>query len=477
MELRPVQDEALRVAANTGRLFGSIGVGHGKTLICALLPEALRAKRALLLLPGSAVPATSALRATYGRLPPCRILTYEALQQPHNRHILRELRPDAIIMDEAHAACGQTSTRSRRIVEYLRANQGTAVCALSGTLMKLPLDRAARCGAWVWGKLSPLPTTNRDALSLARVIDGEGSAREIAQWCKAYASTRSRLLENVRRKVEATPGAVFAQGLSVDCSIVVEKLEYTLSQAVLSNLDTLDKTWELEGAIYADAMHVASVRRQLATGFYYRWATAPPADWLEARRAWSKAMRSYLRMPRAYDSEGLVTAAMLRGERLSKELTEAWEQWGKLRDMDAPDTEPVWLDRTLAQRAGELAKHQGALLWCTHRAFGEAAGVPVIAPKHNPEGGAAAVSVAAHGTGRNLQAYSRNVFPAPLLNAGEWEQVLGRTHRQGQQADEVTASVFVSSVNAEDWEASIEKSKADRKASGVEQRLLLGLGQ
>jgi hypothetical protein len=168
---------------------------------------------------------------------------------------------------------------------------------------------------------------------------------------------------------------------------------------------------------------------------------------------------------------------MLRGETLSKELTEAWEQWGKLRDRGEPDTEPVWIDQTLAQRAGELAKRQGALLWCTHRAFGEAAGLPVIAPKHNPEGGAAAVSVKAHGQARNLQAYSRNVFPAPLLNAGEWEQVLGRTHRQGQQADEVTASVFVSSVNAEDWESSIEKAKADRKASGVEQRLLLGLGQ
>lgn len=466
-------------ASNTGRLFGAIGVGHGKTLICALLPEALRSRRALLLLPGSTLPATSALRATYGRLPSCRILTYEALQQPHNRYILRELRPDAIILDEAHAACGAGATRMKRINEYLRDNEGTKVCALSGTLLNARVDRAARLALWVWRKDSPLPTTNRDALSLARVVAGEGSAQEIVRWCKAYRCLRSRLLEGVRAQVEATPGAVFAAGLSVDCSITISTVEYTLSKAVLSALDTLDKTWELEGAIYADAMHVASVRRQLATGFYYRWEHAPRADWLGARREWAKAMRQYLQRPRAYDSEGLVTAALLRGERLSDELNAAWPQWRALRELPPPNTEPVWLDKDLAARSAELARKQGALLWCTHTAFGEASGLPVIGNKDNPQGGAAAVSVKAHGTGRNLQHYAHNVFPAPLTaskDAGTWEQVLGRTHRQGQQADEVTATVFTSSANADDWTASIAKAKEDRTASGAEQRLLLGLG-
>lgn len=51
-------------------------------------------------------------------------------------------------------------------------------------------------------------------------------------------------------------------------------------------------------------------------------------------------------------------------------------------------------------------------------------------------------SIRAHGTGKNLQAFSRNLFANQFSDAAVGEQVLGRTHRQGQLADEVTAEVY-----------------------------------
>jgi hypothetical protein len=51
-------------------------------------------------------------------------------------------------------------------------------------------------------------------------------------------------------------------------------------------------------------------------------------------------------------------------------------------------------------------------------------------------------SIQAHGTGRNLQMFSRNLVVSCPSAGADWEQLLGRTHRQGQQADEVEYDFF-----------------------------------
>jgi hypothetical protein len=51
-------------------------------------------------------------------------------------------------------------------------------------------------------------------------------------------------------------------------------------------------------------------------------------------------------------------------------------------------------------------------------------------------------SIQAHGVGRNLQMFSSNLVVSCPSAGADWEQLLGRTHRQGQQADEVTYEYF-----------------------------------
>jgi hypothetical protein len=53
------------------------------------------------------------------------------------------------------------------------------------------------------------------------------------------------------------------------------------------------------------------------------------------------------------------------------------------------------------------------------------------------------MSIAAHGIGKNLQSWCNQLILCPPSSGHIWEQLLGRTHRPGQEADEVTVFVYV----------------------------------
>jgi hypothetical protein len=79
-------------------------------------------------------------------------------------------------------------------------------------------------------------------------------------------------------------------------------------------------------------------------------------------------------------------------------------------------------------------------------------GVPVVHCGPGDEGAGAVLkltgkerallTIRSHGTGKNLQMFNRNLVANPPSGGAEWEQLLGRTHRQGQVADEVTVEVY-----------------------------------
>ncbi|MEI6807023.1 MAG: helicase, partial [Myxococcaceae bacterium] len=52
-------------------------------------------------------------------------------------------------------------------------------------------------------------------------------------------------------------------------------------------------------------------------------------------------------------------------------------------------------------------------------------------------------SIAAHSEGRNLQKWHQNLVMSCPANGSVWEQLIGRTHREGQLADKVTFDIVV----------------------------------
>jgi hypothetical protein len=73
-------------------------------------------------------------------------------------------------------------------------------------------------------------------------------------------------------------------------------------------------------------------------------------------------------------------------------------------------------------------------------------------------------SMKAHGTGKNLQMFSRALIANPPSASDAWEQVIGRIHRTGQKASEVTIDVY---RHSEEYRTAIRQAQA--RARYVEQ--------
>ena len=83
-------------------------------------------------------------------------------------------------------------------------------------------------------------------------------------------------------------------------------------------------------------------------------------------------------------------------------------------------------------------------------------------------------SIAACGQGFNLQMFSKNLITSCPSGAATVEQVLGRTHRDGQLADEVVVDILLGCREQYDaFDRALEGAKAAEALLGHSQKLLL----
>jgi predicted RNase H-like HicB family nuclease len=231
---------------------------------------------------------------------------------------------------------------------------------------------------------------------------------------------------------------------------------------------------------------------ELAAGFYYhlRWpeieeltargrSEAEAADALEQALAHHEARQDYAKLLRRWieyqgrpgmDTPLLVASNMAaHGHRdVGTRLYEAWREMKDLEFAGMPEriSEPIrvcdykvvatvkWAQALLRSTRGK----EGGLVWFHHDAVGkwifealEDAGVPAIyCPSESKRAGSnekilnqrnadkiVVASMGGHGTGKNLQHFRHQRFHQFPRQADLLEQVLGRTHRNGQQADEL----------------------------------------
>ena len=157
------------------------------------------------------------------------------------------------------------------------------------------------------------------------------------------------------------------------------------------------------------------------------------------------------RSDEGYDSPMLVSNRIGReyqeGRRLA--IHRAWAEWQEQKVKPAPPTEAVWLDHYLVDHAlaWQARQRKPSILWYGSDAVGQelrARGVQVYGAGAEPprEAHDCAMSIQAHGIGKNLQAWERQLVIEPPSSGTIWEQLLGRMHRQGQEADEVSCRVM-----------------------------------
>ena len=213
-------------------------------------------------------------------------------------------------------------------------------------------------------------------------------------------------------------------------------------------------------------------------------------EWLEARAAWHKEIREVLkRSLKGLDSPLLVTRAVHEG----KFRSEAYAGWCAVKDRydPVPPRESVWLSEFVVDAAHawiekNVTKTEPIIAWYAWQELGEKlaarGGYPFFGGGPNASKDLAVVdvkktpvivaSIKAHGTGKNLQAFSRNLILNPPSAGAEWEQLLARTHRPGQEADEVSAYVLLHTAETEGaLSTALSDARYIQDSSGQKQKL------
>lgn len=503
--LRPIQALALAEARRTGGLFAPIGVGAGKSDIALLLPTVMQSKKAVLFVPANLrkkvfeqdyptlVDQYRVPRLMSSKIEPLGastllwVYSYNELSSPTKFDLLEKIEPDLVICDEAHALRYPSATRTKRFLQYFKTHRSTRLCVLSGTMTSKSIKDYAHL-AWLSLRENvPLPTKWSALEEWAAALDSSfqpAPPGALLELCNEGESAR----EGFRRRVIETPGVVATTDNTIGTSLVFFERSLKAPDNVVAALKTMRETWTTpdQGEAFDDILTLHRFARQLAAGFYYRWIwpNGEPLtvrnSWINARKAWNQEVANYLtyRAKPGIDSPLLLAKACADGRVHSMN----YERWAAVKGTAQPAVEAVWLSDYLVQDAVSWGHEGVGIIWYEHAALGaaiaRAGGFPLFGPGGDgilKERGTRTIvaSIKAHGTGKNLQKYARNLVTTAPTSGTIWEQLLGRTHRPGQAADEVTVDLYRHTL---EMRAALTKALRDAQyqqtTTGNQQKLL-----
>lgn len=493
--LRSIQARALMELYEHGGLFGPIPVGEGKTLVAFLAPAVLRAERPLLLVPSSVYPQTCAMYTEYARhwrLPNIQILTYGLLSRESGEEALFEAHPDLLICDEAHYLRAKDAARTRRVLRYMAQNPDTRFVALSGTMTNQSLRDYAHL---LWLAVRNHCFLPRDRYlfdSWCRILDSREQPMRsdfyaVESLCPDHGHNRETVRKAYQDRLRGCPGVVCGEPgrLGTSLRLVWFKPRWGSEKAYQRVEETGMRP---DGMVLADPVSVWRCLRQVALGFYYKWSWPKGEEdipWVLARNAWAREVRSELAFHAGpgYETEHQVyraVEALPADQRAACSLGQAWNAWTEAMTRPGPETVSVWLETETLGNIIQAFRREPVILWYWSQAVAdelERQGVTVCRAGQRPPVFDADLPrllglSLAHATGWNLQRYHRSIVLEPPSNGQQWEQLIGRTHRWGQEAD--TVFVYVPD-HAPLYRAAVAKARKDARyveqTKGMAQRL------
>jgi hypothetical protein len=502
--LKPIQGWSLEEASDVAGLFGNIGVGFGKTGISILLPMAIPdVKRAILLIPPRVkrqffekdYPQWSAHfkvpnLADYGTFidgrPTLVVITYSELSLPKNSDILtRYGMPDLIIADESHNLKNHKGPRWRRVERAFEAGCNRFV-AISGS----PTDRSIKEFSHTMERClddqSPTPLHPPTVDAWAAALDA-GEYRAPMGLLANFCNPGENVQAGFARRVADTHGVIVTTGSSVRCGLEITAIKAPpVPKDPLPGFDGRNLQDLIEatrngqrpdGDESQDALTAAMWARQLAAGFYSYWnfPRGEPdtliKDWFAKRKLYNKEVREKLKYSRefldqplnlwnaavrwhdGYTHEGVRVPPKAKNGPMPSWPSEHFAAWRDIKDQVFHETRYKWVSEYLVDAAADWGRKNLGIIWFEHHDFGakvaERLGLPLYdggkkSPELDERGDRTIVcSIKANNTGTNLQKWSDNLVTTPPSTNKDWEQMLGRTHRDGQRADVVTAEVFL----------------------------------
>jgi hypothetical protein len=469
LRLRDAQARTILECTDLGGGLAQLGVGAGKTLTATLLPTAFArehgVKRAAILVPSKLVDSfkraiVQARDHGWIVLPNLEryVIGYGRLSIAGSEDLLTGLDIQMVVCDEAHSLRERKSARTRRFLRLFSAQPHTKFTGLSGTFLhRSPLDYAHLAKLALGDERSPLPRHYPELADWSKVVCAPKADEEPLPpgAILGLGLPHHNAYEAFAHRVLGTPGIVSTKQASVDASIRATVLKPRLPRVLQEAVESVLNAWEIPGGhVIADSNGMHRAVSQLSLGFYSRLVFPIDADvtgWYDARRNWARFCRSaYAKHSLKLDSELPVAQAVLRGE--LKDLENTYQTWREFKERVVPRDEVVWLDReylpTLADKWLKSGGGKG-LIWTHWVPAGELLGQAGhryypggTDPEKDAPFNSAVLSVAAHHEGRNLQFANRNLCLTMTPSGKVWQQLIGRTHRQGQDADEVSIDFY-----------------------------------
>jgi len=481
LRLFDIQQAALSTLEEHGKGFFSIGVGGGKTLLTMLAHQALSVH------PDDVLALTKAKLVKeadneYNKfkdkldLKPTDYKSYSWISR--NERYFWEKEPKVIVADECHMLANKSSNRTAYFITYMRENPDCVFIPMSGTLTGKSILEYAHLLKFALRDDMPLPDPFSDfgwsrLQSMSRVIDSRPQAPPTAQDYRTTAWELNKdesetYYEAYHRVLASAPGVLLQEGTAFDGPIGVGQYYYELPDELAEAITKIKEDAQLPDDAYVTSeTDAANKVKQLPIGFYYQriYEECHTAAWRRARRERDELITEQYRSEKRKKFGRLTDARIMNAFRSGEYSDPRWDRWEPFADVPEPDVETIVVDtnpiyctlrfcEALSRETGE-----NILLWYRSRAIRdflqselawepEACYIAVPGRGDAPPRGAdlgdkptvAAVSLSSHGTGLNLQDYSINVFLQPPTGGRLWEQVLGRTHRPGQE-EEVRAYV------------------------------------
>lgn len=436
-------------------------------------------------------------------MPALHVFPYSRLSQHQNTDYLEEtLKPDFIIADECHRLKAADTATTGRVLRYFKNHPSTRFAAWSGSTTDKSIKEIAHLLALALRLGSPLPIDPDTVEDMARAIDppAPGGARAPEGALRKLCRDGEHYLHAFHRRLVETPGVISTKAAAVDAAIEIDErtpppipkighlyvppddvakavgLPPGEAISVAAALRLCRDEWKRpDGEELPDALARSRTLLELACGFFYRWrfplvnghpqSVATILQWLARRSDWNKEVRYAIRNRREhFDSEKLARNAAERGwgmraigdRKLPVWKAASFPAWHEIENEVVYETEAVWIDDWLARDAVEWGRTHLGIIWYAHAEFGEKVQQLSGLPLHT--GGAKAgelieavtgdtsiiASIKSHGVGRDglqFKFADQLVTSFPSVNDVN-EQMLGRLHRIGQEAETVRAEFY-----------------------------------
>lgn len=434
--------------------------------------------------------------ASSGR-PGCYIIPYSLLSTEDSVDLLNNIAPELIICDEAHKVKNRRASRTRRFLNYVHEANPELVC-LSGTITSKGIADYQHLIRLALGNNCPLPRSPIMAGEWGAVIDSGVFITEscltrpllpLLSWAKKYFPGEEfpEITTGFRRaykhRLITAPGVVATGDAEIGTSLILTNRSIDGTKVEgwkeLNKLITQVQDLYLtpNGDEIEHAIHAFKWLYELSAGFYNElvWPEPKNAEHEKAIKAakehhaasqrYAKVLRKFLQEDArpGYDTPMLVGRNMsLHGSKfVGRELYGLWKEAKALEFQGMPKRLknqirvcPYKRDAAV-KWASCLNRGEGALLWVWNQEMGkwlyeglEEAGLAV---KYAGAGSTlfdpgniektkdfvTVTSIPAHYEGKNMQPFQNQMYVQWPRPAKEAEQSLGRTHRNGQEADEL----------------------------------------